>query len=337
LWKRIKVLEGFYRAVDDSRKTLLKRIKEVLDQVDAQVPDLADGKKVLPTQAITMPLELFSQELNFSADHPNRTIRVGGSTLGIKSLGFKLQGKKYLEARERLDEIEAELTQPGRIVSQFMQCLKLWQDLTAEAKTVSTQVEKTESFYADAPEPVKRKAGLRVLAGELADLLDALTQGGLRQGVDEADAAGAPATDLVKVLEQSLKQLADTPSVISEKARDLMQQVLPVLTERYQQDHRDLVRAATSLRRVKGGELPSWPQQLQPTYAATERKFADLVAQMRGEGDEVFAGVTGTRFDDYIHLLKEQAEGRPIDWQDETHRIHMNNLQSLKLLELRLV
>jgi hypothetical protein len=337
LWKRIKVLEGFYREVDDNRKSLLKRIKEVKDQVDAQVPEMSDGKKVLPTQAITMPLELLFHELNFSADHPNRTIRVGGSTLGIRSLGFKLQGKKYLEARERLDEIAAELNHPGHIVSQFMQCLKLWQDLTAETQSVSAQVTKTESFYADAPEPVKRKAGLRLLAGELADLLDALTNGGLRQGVDEADAAGAPATDLVKVLEQALKQLEDKPSVISEKARDLMQQVLPVLTERYQQDHQDLVRAATSLRRVKGSGLPSWPQQLQATYATTEMQFADLVAQMKQEGADFFAGVTGTRFEDYIHLLREQAEGRPIDWQDEAHRIHMNNLQSKKLLELRLV
>ena len=82
LWKRIKILEGFYKEVEERRKGLLKRIDGVRHEVDSQVPDLPDGKKALPTQAITMPLELFSRELNFSADHPNRTITVGECASG---------------------------------------------------------------------------------------------------------------------------------------------------------------------------------------------------------------------------------------------------------------
>ena len=138
LWKRLKILEGFYKEVEDRRKELLKRIQSVRHEVDSQVPDLSDGKKALPTQAITMPLDLFDSELNFAADHPNRTITVGGSTLGIKSLGFKLHGRNYVEARDRLGEIEAELrAQPGRIVSQFLECMGLWKNLRDGKPTMS--------------------------------------------------------------------------------------------------------------------------------------------------------------------------------------------------------
>ena len=199
------------------------------------------------------------------------------------------------------------------------------------------QVAKAESFYADAPEPIKRKAGLRVLAGELADLDDALNKGGIRQGVDEADAAGAQVTELVKVLEQDLKKLSSKPNQILEKTQGLLRQVLPVLTESYQQEHQGLIRAVSSIRRVQGRQIPAWPDQMANTYAATEAKFTALVEEMRADGNDFFKGLTGTRFDDYVHLLKAQAEGRPIDWQDEANIVHMDNLQSRKLLELRLV
>jgi hypothetical protein len=337
LWKRLKILEGFYKEVEDRRKELLKRIQDVRRDVDLHVPDLSDGKKSLPTQAITMPLDLFYRELNFAADHPNRTITVGGSTLGIKSLGFKLHARNYVEARGRLGEIEAELNQPGRIVSQFLACMELWKSIRDEAGKVQVQVAKAEAFYVDAPEPIKRKTGLRVLAGDLAELHDALSEGGIRQGVDEADAAGAQATELVKVLEQDLNKLSSRPSQISEKALDLMRQVLPALTESYQQNNQDLIRAVSSIRRVQGKEIPVWPQQEGETYLATEAKFKALVGEMRADGEGFFKGLSGTRFDDYVHLVKAQAEGHPIDWQDDAHNLHVRNLQSKKLLELRLV
>jgi hypothetical protein len=337
LWKRIKILEGFYKDIDHRRKGLLARITAIRNDVDTRVPELADGKKAFPTQAISMPLELFSKELDFSADHPNRTITVGGSTLGIKSLGFKLHDKKYVEATERLDEIEADLSQPGRIVSNFLVCLETWNNLRDETSKVQIQVSKAQAFYSDAPDQIRHKAGLRLLTREIEDLDDALNKGGIRQGVDEADTAGAQATDLVKVLEQDLNKLSPKPPLILEKAVALMQQVLPVLTERYQQENQDLLRAASSIRRVQGKQIPSWPDQMGDTYAATEAKFAALVAELRADGEAIFKGLNGTRFDDYIHLLKAQAENQPIDWQDDAHVVHMNNLQRLKLLELRLV
>ena len=337
LWKRIKILEGFYKEIDHRRKALLSRIGHLRNEVDSQVPELSDGKKALPTQALTMPLELFGKELDFAADHPNRTITVGGSTLGIKSLGFKLHDKKYVEAIERLDDIEAGLSQPGRIVSNFLVCLETWKSLCDETAKVQAQVAKAQAFYADAPDPIRHKAGIRLLAKELDELDDALNKGGIRQGVDEADAAGAQATELVKVLEQDLNKLSPKPPQILEKALNLMQQVLPVLTERYQQENQDLIRAASSIRRVLGQQIPAWPDQTGETYAATEAKFSTLVTELRSDGEAFFKDLNGTRFDDYVHLLKAQAEKQSIDWQDDTHKVHMNNLQSKKLLELRLV
>ena len=72
------------------------------NEVDSQVLKLSDGKKALPTQAITMPAGPVQEGAELLRRSSNRTITVGGSTLGIKSLGFKLVGRNYVEARQRL-------------------------------------------------------------------------------------------------------------------------------------------------------------------------------------------------------------------------------------------
>ncbi|MCB1064560.1 MAG: hypothetical protein KDN20_16785, partial [Verrucomicrobiae bacterium] len=341
LWKRLKVLGGFYRELDAERNELLKQIKDIRADVDARIPDLADGpdagRPALPTQALKMPLEMLEQELDFDSLRPNKTIAVGGSSISIRSLGYKIVDGKYAEARDRLMEIKAELNDPGKLVKNFMGCLESWENLKQRVKVVKDGLKAQEVFYADAPDDVKTRTGLKALLTKVDDLDDEVNAGGIRQRVDEADAAGAPNERLVEKLIQHLRELDDAPRVYQEKIEELEGQTVPVLTELYQQRNSDLIRAYSHICRRKGDAIPAWPEKKKNSYAATEAQFDDLVSTMRSGGESFFAQTKDTSFDDYINLLKMQEASEHIDWQSDEFRHHRDNLLELNLLELRLI
>ena len=339
LWKRIKVLEGFYRDLDTRRRDLVARINKVREEVDRRVPALkdGDGTKAFPTQVLSLPLEMYHQELSFDSLRPNKTIAVGGSTVGIASVGYKIFDGKYKEAVDRLNAIEAELTQPGKLVSNFYEHLGQWESMCAEIGKILSAFKAKEAFLTDAPEPIKNEIGIKQLGSELDDLEFQLTGGGIRQSVDVAEAAGAPPAELISRLEVDLQKLSAAPQALLTKLVAIDQRLLPSMEERYQKAYADLTRAHTRICNMQGKEFPLWPSQLGSSYVKTESRFKEHVDMMRKEGEAFFSDVAGTKFDDYVSLLKMQEEGEPIDWHSSALRVHMENLARKKLLELRLV
>jgi hypothetical protein len=138
-------------------------------------------------------------------------------------------------------------------------------------------------------------------------------------------------------LEEDLQKLSAVPQVLLTKLVEIDQRLLPSMEERYQKAYEDLTRAHARICKVQGKAFPIWPAQIGSSYGRTEDRFKEHVDMMRKEGEAFFADVTGTKFDDYVNLLKMQEEGERIDWQSSALRVHMENLARKKLLELRLV
>ncbi|MCG8602021.1 MAG: hypothetical protein MI807_17900 [Verrucomicrobiales bacterium] len=337
LWKRLKILEGFYKEIGDRRRDLQQRIEEVREDIDKRAPRLENGEKSFPTQALSLPLDLMKAELGFDADHPNKTIAIGSSTLGAKSLGFKLYDEKYEEARERIEHLEAELTQPGKLVSNFIEALNRWENLKKESGRLRSSMERVTAFFSDAPDNVKAEANLSALTQKWDDLDDGVNRGGICQNVDEADAAGARAEELIPILEEDLNQLNNIPDEIGTKVSELETNVNSSLEIEFQREHADLIRAAANLRSLADAEGISWPREAENTYGATKVKFEALVESLQKEGETFFADTAGTTFEDYQQLLKMQVQGKTIDWNSDEYRTHMNNLMDKKLLKLLLV
>jgi len=344
LWKRVKILEGFYAGIDNQRKELIKQIDETKSEVDSRVPTLSDepyaGQRAFPTLALARPLAAWRQELDFGADKPNKTVTAGGSSYAIKTVGYKISDHKYQEAQQRIVEIKNDLTQPGKIVAGFKELLASWETLGQRVDSLRARLSTVEAFFSDAPTEVKQQAGLTDIRKQFEKLENQVAKGGIRQGTEDREAAGAPIFSLVEGLKKDLDAIksnpSDSPTAIEEELDGLEAQSIQTLEIKYQSENSALVRAWAGVRLANGQESKSWPRQCAVTFGKTRQQFEDLVATMRTEGNAYFADVTGTTFDDYIGLCQKELSGQKIDWDASEYDTHIRNLKKKKLLELKL-
>lgn len=339
LWKRVKILHGFYSDLDKRRRELIKQITTITDEVEHRVPDVHEGEyqdqKAFPLQPLVRPLGAFRQELDFSAEKPNKTVTAGGSSFAIMTVGYKICDGKLREAFERIDNLEAELTQPGKLVAGFRELLGTWEQLRTDVGELETRLDAITAFFADAPLEVKDAAELEALQSELEELRDYLCDGGIRENTEGREARGDAILSLVKGLKDDVDEVRNAPSNLRDRLQGKESQAVQSLEVRYQSEHGPLIKAATAIRMVQNKDLPKWPSERAETYGKTEAKFSELVDQMRREGQEYFTGEPEVSFDDYVGLCKLSLKGTTIDWDGDYERV-VNPLKRLKLLELKL-
>jgi len=335
LWRRVKVLHGFYSEVEKKRRELIKQIAAITEDVDRRVPELSDGQKAFPTQALMRPLGAFKQELDFSADKPNKTVTAGGSSFAIMTVGYKICDGKYREAFERLDFLEAQLTHPGKLVAGFKELLNAWESLRNEVRELDDRLKSVEAFFADAPDDVKNDVGIDDLRSDLDDLRVEICEGGIRQGTDNREAAGQAILTLVDGLKADLDKVRNGPANLRERLQGKEAQAVQSLEVAYQSKYAALIKATAGIRSVRDADPLRWPDVKADTFGATKALFDAMVQQMQSEGELFFADVQGTNFQDYQGLCKQALAGKAIDWDGEYER-HVNPLKRLKLLELKL-
>lgn len=340
LWKRVKVLHGFYSELDKRRRELIKHITTIIDDVERRVPDVHTGQykdqKAFPLQPLVRPLGAFKQELDFSAEKPNKTVTAGGSSFAIMTVGYKICDGRFREAFERVDNLESELTQPGKLVGGFRELLGVWEHLRAEVAELETRLTAVVAFFADAPDEVKRNAGIGDLQAELEELREYLCDGGIRENTEGREARGDAILTLVKGLKEDVDEVRNAPANLRDRLQGKEAQAVQSLEVRYQSEYSDLIRAVAGIRTATGGDPLRWPDKRAATYGRTVALFDGLVERMRSEGQSYFAESTETTFDDYVGLCRLSLKGETIDWDGDYER-HVNPLKRLKLLELKLI
>jgi hypothetical protein len=339
LWKRVKILHGFYSDLDKRRRELIKEISTITEEVERRVPDVLNGEykdqKAFPLQPLVRPLGAFQQELNFSAEKPNKTVTAGGSSFAIMTVGYKICDGKFREAFERIDNLESELTQPGKLVAGFRELLGVWEQLRSDSTELETRVSAITAFFADAPEDVKSAADLESLQSEVEELREYLCEGGIREKTEVRETRGDAILTLIKGLKEDIDEVRNAPTNLRDRLQGKEAQAVQSLEVRYQSEHGPLIKAATAIRMVQNKDLPKWPSDRSATYGKTEARFVELVAQMRREGQEYFKSESDVTFDDYVGLCKLSLKSQAIDWDGDYERV-VNPLKRLKLLELRL-
>ena len=341
LWKRVRILHGFYSELDKRRRELIKQITTITDDVERRVPDLPSDhphyadQKEFPIQPLVRPLGAFKQELDFSAEKPNKTVTAGGSSFAIMTVGYKICDGKFREAFERIDNLENELTQPGKLVAGFRELLGTWEQLRSEIRELETRQAAIITFFDDAPDNVRREAEIELLQSELDELRDYLCNGGIREETENRETRGDAILTLVKGLKEDVDAVRNAPANLRDRLQGKEAQAVQSLEVRYQSEHSALIRAVAGIRSAKGGDPLRWPDKRAETYGKTEALFQNLVEQMRKEGHAYFAESSDTKFDDYVGLCVLSLKGTSIDWDGEFER-HVNPLKRLKLLELKL-
>jgi hypothetical protein len=336
LWKRVKILHGFYSDVDKIRREQIKQINAIVDEVDRRVPALSDGQKAFPIQALRRPLDAFRQELDFNPDKPNRTVTAGGSSFAIMTVGYKICDGRYQQALERLNELESELTQPGKLVAGFRELLGVWEELRKEVGEVEQRLGAVEAFFADAPATVKTEIELGDLRGDFESLKYEIYEGGIRQGTDEREAAGRAILTLVDGLKADLDKVRTQPSNLRDQLQGKESQAVQSLEVLYQSKHRDLMRAWTGIRLAQNLEPKSWPQEKGETYGKTQEKFDQMVEEMQRDGEKYFGSESQTTFGVYVGLCRMELDKQLIDWDSFEYERHVNFLKRKKLLELKM-
>lgn len=337
LWKRIIVLANFYKGLDKKRKELIQQMVGLQNEVDKRVPELSNGEKAFPTQVVTMPLRTYKQELEFSAEKPEKTIVVGATTLGITTVGYKLASSNYVEALGRLDAIENDLFQPGKLVQSFMEQLKTWESLRSETSALKRDVDALVSFFIDAPAVVTANYKITDLQREFSDIHHVIEEGGIREGTDNRETAGTRAFDLIHGLEEDVRKVKDQPGQLKEKIRDINDSIIPSLVEEYSRKYQPRFSANERIRRILGKTPLTWPELKAETYGKTTATFDVLVVQIDKEGTEFFAGSADTTFDTLVGLCQMELDKKPIDWDSSEFKRHITTLMEKKLLTLRLI
>ena len=337
LWKRLSILKGFYHELDKKRKQCIIKIDKIIKEIDGRVPDLDTGEKAFPIQPLTLPLGLFRQELDFGADKPEKTIAGAGTTLGVKTIGFKLAADQYREAFERLERIGHELEQPGKLVSKFMELLSQWDDLRKEADEISKMLKTLVSFFSDAPVEICDQYEVDDIKQEFDDLRQIILQGGIREGTDSRETAGTPVFQLIDGLADDMKKTSGLPKKIRERIEATEQGILPSIAENFQKKHAAKLKAFASIRKVLGKTPPTVPDKKESTWGKTIALFADLIIQADKEGDAFFADAGDTNFEDYIGFCEIELSGKQIDWHARENSSHREVLIDKKLLTLKLI
>jgi len=337
----LAVLKCFFDTFEKRRREMTKHIDEVIADVGRRVPVLASGpdagQQAFPNQALTLPLGLFRQELNFSASHPQATVAAGGTTLGVTTVGFKIASERYLEALDRMDIIEAEISAPGKLVASFLELLKTWEGLREELRKLREYLAAIEAFFIDAPSSILSEIDLAGLRRFAADLFRAVEEGGIRDGTDSREVAGLPALQLVDGLEDDLEKLKDVPRQLRDRLDEVDQQIVPSLSVQYQRKLGARLAALTRIRKAQGKDLPTWPDRKGSTYSATVALFDEVVRQIETEGEAFFKGCGETTFEVFVGFCDFALKERQIDWNASEYKRHVNVLMDKGLLELRLV
>lgn len=337
LWKRLAVLRNFYGDLEKRRKTLLRRMDEVVAEVDKRVPELPSGEKAFPTQVLTLPLFLYRQELNFGADQPGKMVSAGGSSFGVKTVGFKIASGHYIEALERLDTIEKDLHQPGELVPAFLELLKAWEGLRAEMAGLKGKFGLVVDFFADAPLEDRKNYDINSIEGELADVVNLIEEGGLRLGTDSREDAGTPPFQLIHGLKDDLQKALDGPRFLQERLAGIIPNVVSSLREFYNGKYRYRMNAIGRIRMAQGQAPSDWPDAAVETFGKTKCLFEDTVRKIEIEGEAFFAGCGDTNFNTYVGFCQLELEKKSIDWQSAEHRRHVDVLMGKNLLSLKLV
>lgn len=336
LWKRVAILSGFYSNLSKLRAQLLDRIKEQMRQGHDLIEESPDGQKIFPTQVLTNVLKVWRQELSFPSSKPHETIRIGGGTLGAASLGFKVAAGKYREAWNRVSEIEAELTQPGKIPARYFKELERWRELQADQSRLAKDVASWSKFFSDAAAEVRSRFGIDALAKEIA-ALETILRGGIREGSDDREAAGHSIFKLIDGLEADLKEIEKMPPTIRARLNGLEQGILEALTLEFEAAYRDILGAYARVCVAKKLSLKSWPATLAATYGLTRQLFDELVSDADAGGRTFFQDVSELKWEDYVSLCKMDAEKKDIPWEEEPYSSYVSPLQRKSLVKLRLV
>ena len=341
LWRRVEVLGGFYDQLDEGRQQLLHKIETVRADVEARVPDITEGPdaglQAFPTQALTLPLDMYGQELGFDADHPNATVVALGTTLGVSTIGYKLVSGKLVEVLDRLAEVRSDLFDGGKLVDTLNTALDRFVELRNETEDVARILTELTTFLADAPANVTDDLGLARLQSSIETLRGVFFLGDIRQKTDDREAAQHKVSTLLPKLVEDLEGEADTPRQARESIDSARQSLLPSLVAQYQERYGARLNALYRIRRVQGQPVPNWPERLGATWGETVAAFDAVVNAIATEGRALFAGETETTFNVFVGLCELELDGQPIDWNAPENERHAQVLMKKRLLRLELV
>lgn len=335
LWKRAGILTGFYAELNKLKTQLLDRIATHYRAGHEELPDGPDGKKVFPTQVLTLPLKVWQQELEFPNDNPQRTIRIGQTTLGIASLGFQIAAGNYNKAWQRACEIEAELTQPDKLVARYFECLKKWRGLQQEYNDLRRSGDQWNAFFAGTEPAVRARFQADKLASGIPKFAE-FFEGSARHGVDEVEPM-VSCFKLIDTLEQDLREESSVPYGLRTVIDHLSQGIITALTEEFKAAHQDVIGAWARIRAASNRPLENWPSKLAGSYQDTRKVFADLVAQAEAEGKAFFAEVSELKWEDYLALCRMDVQGKDISWDQPPYSTYVPALQRKRLVRLKLV
>lgn len=341
LWRRSEVLKGFFDQLDDDRKKLIRRLETVRAEVGASVPKITAGPdagtQAFPTQPLTLVLEMYQQELDFSSEHPNKTVAALGTTMGVSTIGYKLVAGHYLEVLDRLAHVRGELFDGGKLVDTFLTTLDRFTDLRKQATQLRQRFDDLAAFLADAPSEVVANVGLDTLREQVETVEGLFFDGDIRQKTDEREAARHRVTDLLPKLVEDLDSVADHPRQAREAVDGAKQRLLPSLQTTYQSRHAARLNALVRIRKVKGEELPNWPDRLAATWAQTVAAFEAVVDAIDSEGQAFFTDEAETSFEVFVAFCGMDLKNQAIDWNLPENERHVTPLKRKKLLRLGLV
>jgi hypothetical protein len=337
LWRRVAVLRGFYKELKDRRQGLLDRIQAVLKDVEARVPVDSSGERIFPTQAISLPLEFYRKELNFPSDKPGQSIQVGGTTQGIAAVGFKLASNRFRDAVERLNIIDGDLNQPGKIVSSFLNSLKEWEGIRQETTGLLSRVADLMQFFSDADQATKERFQLDDVQRKLSDLRGLAEEGLMRQKTDQRDAAGISIFELTSKLATDVEEVKPLVSELRSVLDGITSGILVKLQEDYRVKHSALMSAFRRVRRAQNLSEVAWPDTKGATWGQTVQLFDEVVEKAEREGNTYLPADGSTTFGDLVALCHLDEQGKEVDWNAPLYEGHVRTLMNKKLLRLRLV
>lgn len=292
---------------------------------------------MFPTQALSLPLEFYKKELNFPSDKPGQTINVGATTLGIATVGFKLASNRFRESVERLNSIDADLTQPGKLVSSFLSSLKEWESIRLETGTLSSRVVDVKQFFSDADQPTKERFQLVDVERRLSDLHGLAEEGLMRQKTDQRDAAGISIFDLTSKLSTDVEEVKPLVASLRSLLDGISNGILVRLQEDYRGKYDTTMSAYRRVRRAQNLEEVAWPDKRGATWGETVRLFDDVVEQAERDGNAYLPQDGTTTFNDLVALCRLDEQGKEVDWNSPPYDGHVKTLMNKRLLRLRLV
>lgn len=332
LWKRIKVLKGFYFELDEGRKELLKQIAKIRSEFDARIETNKDGDRIFPMQPLLLPLAAYEAELKFTAENPNSTISVGASSMRVNTVGFKIAQTKYNEALERLQTITTELNEPSGVVSTYRELLNKWDDVLKETRDLEKRVTAVNDFFAGTDGKAYNLDDINECWDQLQNFV---LNGEICKGTDDREYAGKTNIfELLPGLKSDMEKIADRPSYLKDLLEQTEQSPTTALQEKYDKDYAHEVRAMTKIYTLEGkGRTIMWPEAKKATFRDTEAQFKDLIDTVRKEGEDFFRG-SGMSFDDFIQICRDEEK---IDWYHDDYSEFRKILIDKKLLRLKLI